>query len=111
MASTTAKIFRGENGQQYTFQIISESGVTENLSLYVDTESRIEIKDPDDLDTILLTLTSADFSFASPNVIWTQTDAHTTLLPKSHYVCFVHLVNVTTSLETISKHFLTIEKS
>ena len=111
MASTTAKIFRGENGQLYPFQIISESGTTENLSLYVDTESRIEIKDPDDLDTIVLTLTSADFTFSSPNVIWTPTDAHTALLPKSHYVCFVHLINVTTNLETISKHFLTIEES
>lgn len=111
MASTTAKIFRGENGQQYPFQIVSESGVAETLSLYVAAESRIEIKDPDDLDTIVLTLTDADFTFSSPNVIWIPTDAHTTALPKSHYVCFVHLIKAATNLETISKHFLVIQES
>jgi hypothetical protein len=111
MASTTAKIFRGENGQNYPFQIVSESGVAEILTLYNVAESRIEIKDPEDLDTIVLTLTSTDFTFSTPNVIWIPTDAHTALLPKINYVCFVHLINVTTSLETISKHFLTIEKS
>jgi len=109
--TTLAKIRRGENGQSYSFRIVSESGTEENLASYVLAESSIKIKDPDD-STLKVTLegSASDISFSSPNVIWKPTDAQITLLPKQNYVCFVHLIDTGASppLETISKHLLLI---
>ena len=108
--TTLARIRRGENGMPYQFRIISESGIEEDLTQYNLSESYINIKNPSDLSLELkLEGSENDISISSPNVIWKPTDSQTAQLLDYNYVCFVHLVNAATKLETISKHFLAVE--
>ena len=111
--STVIKIRRDENGAVHPIRpVTEETEVVETLSNYVVGESFIEIKDPEDLSTAVLTLNgTTDFVFNQPTIDWTQTQAHMDVLLNKNYVCFLHLVNTGNSppLETISKHELIIE--
>jgi len=112
--STVIKTRRDENGSVQPIRPVTEETETvETLSNYVEGESFIEIKNPEDLDAAVpLTLNgTTDFVFNQPTVDWTVTQAHMDALPNRCYVCFLHLVNTGNSppLETISKHELIIE--
>jgi len=111
--STVLKMRRDENGMVQPIRPVTEESETvETLSNYVESESFIEIKNPEDLDTVVLKLDgSTDFVFNQPTINWTVTQTHMDSLSNRYYVCFLHLVNTANSppLETISKHELIIE--
>lgn len=108
MTTETLSIRRGENGEVIPIQIKNGSGNVV-ITGAVPSESTIVFKDPNDLDTTVLTLTDSDFAIVSPNINWTPTDAHLVLLTKNNYVGFVHLING--PRETIAKFFLYIEET
>ena len=103
----TLSIRRGENGEAQPIVIKNNAGNLD-ITWVVSTDTTIVFKNPDDLDTAVLTITNSDFTISSPNVNWTPKDTDWDSLTKKNYIGFIHL-KATDARETIAKFFIHIE--